>query len=212
MNTGIGDAINLAWKLAAVLGGRADETLLATYEPERIGFAQRLVATTDRVFSFVTAQGKVADVLRTRLAPSLLAGGLALEPVREYLFRTVSQIMANYRGMALSAGASGDVHGGDRLPWVADRAVDNYAPLRAIGWQVHVYGSAADELRATCATHGLPLHVFPWNTAHGAVGLERDALYLLRPDTYVALADRTADPATLTSYFSERGLRYAPRP
>jgi 2-polyprenyl-6-methoxyphenol hydroxylase-like FAD-dependent oxidoreductase len=210
MNTGIGDAINLAWKLAAVLGGRADEALLASYEAERIGFAQRLVATTDRVFSFVTAQGKVADVLRTRLAPSLLAGGLALEPVREYLFRTVSQIMVNYRGLALSAGSVGDVHGGDRLPWVPDGATDNYAPLAAIGWQVHVYGSAADTLRAACAGLGLPLHVFPWSAAQGEAGLEHDALYLLRPDTYIALADRAADPGTLTSYLSERRLRVAP--
>jgi hypothetical protein len=212
MNTGIGDAINLAWKLAAVLGGRAAEALLATYEAERIGFAQRLVATTDRVFSFVTAQGKVADVLRTRLAPSLLAGGLALEPVREYLFRTVSQVMVNYRGSALSAGTAGEVHGGDRLPWVADDATDNYAPLQSIGWQVHVYGSAADGLRAACAAHGLPLHVFPWSASHGVAGLERDALYLLRPDTYVALADSAADPGSLTRYFGERQLRAAPLP
>ena len=212
MNTGIGDAINLAWKLAAVLGGRADETLLATYEAERIGFAQRLVATTDRVFSFVSAQGRLADLVRTRLAPTLLAAGLALEPLREYLFRTVSQIMVNYRGMALSAGNAGDVHGGDRLPWVADGAGDNYAPLRVISWQVHVYGSAADELRAASAAHGLPLHVFPWNAALGAAGLERDALYLLRPDTYVALAEPAPDSGTLTSYFNKRGLRYATRP
>jgi 2-polyprenyl-6-methoxyphenol hydroxylase-like FAD-dependent oxidoreductase len=212
MNTGIGDAINLAWKLAAVLGGRADEALLATYEAERIGFAQRLVATTDRVFSFATAQGKVADVLRTRLAPSLLAGALALEPVREYLFRTVSQIMVNYRGTALSAGTAGEVHGGDRLPWVADGASDNYATLQAIGWQVHVYGSAAEELRVACAAHGLPLRLFPWSAAHGMAGLERDALYLLRPDTYVALADRAADPGTLSGYFGERQLRYVPAP
>ena len=30
MNTGIGDAVNLAWKLAAVLQGRADASLLET--------------------------------------------------------------------------------------------------------------------------------------------------------------------------------------
>jgi 2-polyprenyl-6-methoxyphenol hydroxylase-like FAD-dependent oxidoreductase len=50
MNTGIGDAINLAWKLAAVLAGRAPQTLLNSYEVERIAFARRLVATTDRAF------------------------------------------------------------------------------------------------------------------------------------------------------------------
>jgi 2-polyprenyl-6-methoxyphenol hydroxylase-like FAD-dependent oxidoreductase len=51
MNTGIGDAVNLAWKLAAVLAGRAPDSLLDSYETERIGFAKRLVATTDRAFS-----------------------------------------------------------------------------------------------------------------------------------------------------------------
>src|SRR6202047_4835641 len=53
MNTGIGDAVNLAWKLAAVLHGRAHASILDSYESERIGFARRLVATTDRVFTGV---------------------------------------------------------------------------------------------------------------------------------------------------------------
>ena len=57
MNTGIGDAVNLAWKLAAVLRGRAADALLDSYEPERIAFARRLVATTDRAFTFVTRDG-----------------------------------------------------------------------------------------------------------------------------------------------------------
>ncbi len=39
MNTGIGDAVNLAWKLAAVVGGRANRSILDTYEAERIAFA-----------------------------------------------------------------------------------------------------------------------------------------------------------------------------
>ena len=59
MNTGIGDAVNLAWKLAAVLRGRADASLLDSYEPERIAFARRLVATTDRGFTGVTSSGAI---------------------------------------------------------------------------------------------------------------------------------------------------------
>src|SRR4029453_6691752 len=55
MNTGIGDAVNLAWKLAAVLRRRADASILDSYEPERIGFARRLVATTDQAFAGVTS-------------------------------------------------------------------------------------------------------------------------------------------------------------
>src|ERR1700724_2959031 len=98
MNTGIGDAINLAWKLAAVLDGRAPDRLLDSYEAERIGFARRLVATTDRIFSFATAEGPIADIMRTRVAPVLIPVAASFERVRNYLFRTVSQIMGNYRG------------------------------------------------------------------------------------------------------------------
>jgi len=115
--------------------------------------------------------------------------------------------MVNYRGSALSAGAAGDVHGGDRLPWVAQVAGDNYASLAAITWQVHVYGRASERLREACAKHALPLESFPWSAAHAAAGLERDALYLLRPDSYVALADGAADPGALARYFRERALR-----
>jgi len=45
MNTGIGDAINLAWKLATVLAGHAPDKLLDSYEAERIGFARRWATT-----------------------------------------------------------------------------------------------------------------------------------------------------------------------
>jgi 2-polyprenyl-6-methoxyphenol hydroxylase-like FAD-dependent oxidoreductase len=209
MNTGIGDAINLAWKLAAVLKGQAPESLLDSYEAERIGFARRLVATTDRVFSFTTADGPIADIVRTRIAPVLLPMAMSFRAAREFLFRTVSQIMINYRGGPLSAGVAGRVQGGDRLPWVAADGVDNFASTAAIAWQVHVYGSAGAELSTWCAERGLPLHVFAWKPAHEAAGLARNALYLLRPDTYVALAEPSGAPAALDAYFAERRIRFA---
>src|ERR1700681_597645 len=132
MNTGIGDAINLAWKHAAVLRGRARDGLLDSYETERIGFARRLVATTDRVFSFATGEGRIADLLRTRIAPLLIPRAAAFSAVREYLFRTVSQVMLNYRGGPLSRGTAGHVQGGDRLPWVRIDDADNFASLAGL--------------------------------------------------------------------------------
>ena len=151
MNTGIGDAINLAWKIAAVLADRSPDRLLDSYEDERIGFARRLVATTDRAFSFVTAGGPIANVVRTRIAPLLITKVTEFETAREFIFRTVSQISQNYRGGPLSVGSAGHVHGGDRLPWVSIEGRDNYASLAAITWQVHVYGLASTELAAWCA-------------------------------------------------------------
>jgi 2-polyprenyl-6-methoxyphenol hydroxylase-like FAD-dependent oxidoreductase len=211
MNTGIGDAINLAWKLAAVLGARAPDSLLDSYEGERIGFARRLVATTDRAFSFATAEGPVADVLRTRVAPLLIPAVAKLETAREYLFRTVAQLTLNYRGGPLSVGKAGRVHGGDRLPWASSDAQDNYATLADIGWQVHVYGSAFPELTTWCAAKNVPLHTFGWRSEHEAAGLTRDALYLLRPDSYVALADSSGSPEALERYGAERQLTLGSR-
>jgi 2-polyprenyl-6-methoxyphenol hydroxylase-like FAD-dependent oxidoreductase len=207
MNTGIGDAINLAWKLAMVLRGHAPDKLLDSYEAERIGFARRLVATTDRVFSFVTAEGRIADIVRTRIAPVLIPTAMAFEEAREYLFRTVSQITLNYRGGPLSVGAAGHVHGGDRLPWVFIDGKDNFELLAEMNWQVHLYGSASADLSAWCAGHGMPLHVFDWRSEHEAAGLARDAIYLLRPDTYVALADTSGTPDAIDRYCADRGIR-----
>jgi 2-polyprenyl-6-methoxyphenol hydroxylase-like FAD-dependent oxidoreductase len=212
MNTGIGDAINLAWKLAAVIAGRAPDSLLESYEAERIGFARRLVATTDRVFSFATADGWIADIMRTRVAPLLVPMAAAFGPVREFMFRTVSQIMLSYRGGPLSRGAAGHVHGGDRLPWVRIDDADNFATLAAMDWQVHVYGTANTELTAWCATHDVPLHIFGWRSEYEMAGLARDALYLLRPDSYVALADGSGAADVLARYFEDHGIRPAARP
>jgi 2-polyprenyl-6-methoxyphenol hydroxylase-like FAD-dependent oxidoreductase len=133
MNTGIGDAVNLAWKLAAALHGGAGDGLLATYEPERIGFARRLVATTDRVFTLVTRQGVAARIVRTRLVPLVAPLLFRLPPVRRFLFHTVSQIGVNYRNSPLSVGAAGAVRGGDRLPWAeTEPGKDNFAPLTSL--------------------------------------------------------------------------------
>jgi 2-polyprenyl-6-methoxyphenol hydroxylase-like FAD-dependent oxidoreductase len=208
MNTGIGDAFNLAWKLAAVLSGQASDSLLDSYEGERIGFARRLVATTDRMFSFATAEGRIADMMRTRVAPILLSTVAQFDMAREYIFRTISQITLNYRGGPLSHGAAGHVHGGDRLPWVSADGVDNYTTLTEINWQVHVYGTPSPALIAWCDARALPLHVFDWHAKHEAAGLARNALYLLRPDTYVALADPPATPAALDRYFADHQIRF----
>jgi hypothetical protein len=137
---------------------------------------------------------------------------VALGPVRDYLFRTVSQITLNYRGMPLSAGSAGHVHGGDRLPWVRGEDTDNFASLSAMIWQVHVYGTARPELAEWCAARNIELNVFPWQAQHETAGLARNALYLLRPDTYIALADASGTPKAVDRYCAERGLKLAAQP
>lgn len=206
MNTGIADAINLAWKLAAVLRGAAPDALLDSYEAERIVFARRLVATTDRAFSFATADGPLADLLRVRIAPIVVPAATSIPAVREFMFRTVSQITMNYRGGPLARGEAGKVRGGDRLPWAPAGGVDNFEPLKAIAWQVHVYGEAREALSTWAAERGVALHAFAWANAHEAAGLARDAAYLIRPDTYVGLADPAQSIEALDAYLAQTGI------
>ena len=207
MNTGIGDAVNLSWKLAAVIRGRAPSALLDTYEPERIAFARRLVATTDEGFTGVTSSSLPARVFRMDVVPAVLPALIRLTPVRRFLFRTVSQTGIQYRQSPLSEGCQGRVCGGDRLPWVPaeNGGRDNFAPLAAVDWQVHVYGDAPTGSERLCASRELPLHVFRWSRAASNAGFEQNGLYLVRPDGYVGLA--TKRPEAVAEYLDARQLR-----
>jgi 2-polyprenyl-6-methoxyphenol hydroxylase-like FAD-dependent oxidoreductase len=208
MNTGIGDAVNLSWKLASVLRGSRPD-LLDTYGVERMAFARRLVATTDRAFTIATKPGRVAAVVRTRVFPVVVGSLFRVAPVRRWLFHTVSQIGIQYRASAISVGRAGHVHGGDRLPWVQlnGHGADNFAPLRSLDWQVHVYGEADPQVSDACRRLGLTLNNFAWSPAARRAGLARDATYLVRPDGYVAMAAESDGATHLADYFETRGIR-----
>jgi hypothetical protein len=133
------------------------------------------------------------------------------------MFRTISQTAVNYRGSSLSEGRAGRVHGGDRLPWVKvpvnrvdGAAEDNFTPLTSLDWQVHLYGDAngdaAREIQAVCDGRKLPLHVFAWGLEMDRAGLQRNAVYLVRPDGYVAVADPEGGATAITSYLDARRL------
>jgi hypothetical protein len=204
MNTGIGDAVNLAWKLAAVLGGRADPVLLDSYEAERIPFARSLVRTTDRVFEAFVGRGLFSRTVRSVLLPFVLPLALRFSAARRAQFRLVSQVRIAYREGALSDGSAGGVHAGDRLPWV--EGADNFAPLRSLDWQVHVYGTATAALREFAEGATLPLHEWPWTPAARRAGLVRDALYLVRPDGHVGFARVAQAVEELRAYLDRFGI------
>jgi hypothetical protein len=127
----------------------------------------------------------------------------------------VAQLTLNYRGSPLSVGRAGKVRGGDRLPWLEVNGTgrDNFETFDGKRWQVQVYGSASDALQHWCTRYGVPLHVFSWREQYASAGVTRDALYLLRPDSYVALAIETTGAAegrseeVLSQYFVQRQLQ-----
>ena len=208
MNTGIGDAVNLSWKLAEVLHGRADRSLLDTYEAERIPFARSLIATTDRVFQFLVDDGKAAQAARVHVLPKMVATLAKFSGPRRLMFKTVSQTRISYRACDFNQGKAGAIFGGDRLPWITTAEGDNFAVLQSLAWQLHVYGDASSAVVEAAQQLGLQLHRFPWSEHAREAGVGRDAAYLVRPDGYVALALGNADQVReLTALIRRWGLQ-----
>ena len=71
MNTGIQDAINLAWKLDAVLGG-APGQLLDTYHQERHPVGRRALRTSGAMMRSITLSGRVSRAIRDHVGTWLL--------------------------------------------------------------------------------------------------------------------------------------------
>lgn len=211
MNTGLGDAANLAWKLAQVVHG-GPPALLGSYEPERRPFAVSLVNTTDRLFTGIVQNSPAARFFRLVALPTLAPRLFRARAVRRLLFLTVSQIRLHYPHSPLSVGRAGKVRGGDRLPWVRlpdgrsnpesrnPESRSNFDALRSLAWQVHAYGPPDPALLAWCARLELPLHVFPFGAAARKAGLKAQAAYVVRPDGYVGLVCPASDRAALDAY------------
>ncbi len=203
MNTGIGDAVNLAWKIAAIMQKRAAPFILDSYEFERMGFARQLIFSTDKVFQAVTNQGFLGKFARNFFFPHLIPRLLHFEKVKHFLFNTVSQIKINYRSSPLSKGAAGKIKGGDRLPWVKNKARDNFKSLQLIDWQIHIYGMANPDFKNSIKALGLNLNEYSWNGEAKKAGLEKNAVYLIRPDGYVAYANSIQDSKEMGNFLFE---------
>jgi 2-polyprenyl-6-methoxyphenol hydroxylase-like FAD-dependent oxidoreductase len=90
LNTGIQDAYNLGWKLAGVIRGEAD-TLLDTYEVERLPIAAAVLGLSNRLYQTRSIKFKRGNA--------------------------TNQLGLNYRNSPLSCGVTlGRLHPGDRMP------------------------------------------------------------------------------------------------
>jgi 2-polyprenyl-6-methoxyphenol hydroxylase-like FAD-dependent oxidoreductase len=115
MNTGIGDAENLAWKLALVISGRADTHLIDSYQAERRPVAEDVLETTSGLTQLMMGDGPLRRWVRDQVAVPLLN--------REWVNRLVtdksSQLQISYRHGPLGARTRLPLPGplpGDRLP------------------------------------------------------------------------------------------------
>jgi 2-polyprenyl-6-methoxyphenol hydroxylase-like FAD-dependent oxidoreductase len=136
MNTGIQDAVNLGWKLAAVLREGAPETLLDSYGAERRPNAAALLAFTEQMTGLATLTDPAAMTIRDEM---LAAAGRS-ETAPGFLARRLSQL-------DVTAGA------GRR---VAPREDEGWA--RELRWAlltpVHAAAAAEEAVRGTPVVTG----------------------------------------------------------
>jgi 2-polyprenyl-6-methoxyphenol hydroxylase-like FAD-dependent oxidoreductase len=218
MNTGLQDAYNLGWKLALVASGLADTPLLDSYEEERIPVAQALLSTTDRMFSLVISDSRMAGLFRTRVAPKMIALAMRLQRIRKLAFLTISQTGIRYPDSSLSENRPGlpdhAPRAGDRFPWLrlklsADSAPqDFYGKLDDTRFALIVIGQSAPPGGVPALDDLLRTHVVPSDPANDTelarVKIPRTAFYLLRPDGYIGLSGIHLETAAVTRYLADR--------
>jgi 3-(3-hydroxy-phenyl)propionate hydroxylase len=215
-NTGIADAENLAWKLAAVLKGRAAPALLETYHDERHEAARQNVMVTNRTARFLRPASATEKLFRDA------ALGLARQyPFARQLVNTGRMAIANpytnspaccegggqpLQNVALqwADGSAGTMN--DLLRWADGRlllllfgALD-LAALRRVRALAE---SAPLVALQVVGTRGEPLaveHVLdPESHLHGACHVFGHTWALVRPDAYVAATGENVDAALVNA-------------
>ena len=204
MNTGIQDAWNLAWKLALVVRGEASETLLESYEPERVPVARTILNGTDRGFSMQASPNPVARRLRYYLTP-LLPFFTNNRFAGAQLFKLVSQTWIGYRDSA-SVGGDYDqgkrAQPGDRAPHArfdaGARAGESiFALLRGVDHHLLLFPSdlvdgeaARERAEALLAGYQITTHVHLIDGAqrslYNGYGVHAPTALLVRPDGHIA--------------------------
>ncbi|MFJ4472765.1 SDR family oxidoreductase [Streptomyces sp. NPDC089424] len=202
LNLGLQDAVNLGWKLAATVRGRAPEGLLDTYHDERHAVGRRVLSNI-RAQARLLLGGPEVEALR-----SVIGELTSYERVRAHLAGTISGLDVR--------------HGTGDGPTLAGTRLPDAALLGATGPR-----STLDLLREarglllvlTDAPEPFARVARPWSGAVDTVAarpaeagaLPEAAALLVRPDGYLAWAGDTPEglDAALARWFTP-GPRTAP--
>lgn len=94
MCSGLRDAHNLSWKLAAILQGRAGDRLLETYEAERFPHARKMTRLSMALGQIVMARSRAVAFTRDTLFHTLQLAPEIMAFLREFKFKPTPRILA----------------------------------------------------------------------------------------------------------------------
>lgn len=190
MNTGMQDAINLAWKLAMVRQGAADSALLLSYSPERSAVGEMVLRNAGRMTEMATLTHPAAQGMRNLV----LRFALGLGPVRDRMALQMSEIDIAYGASPLSRAIA---HGGHGLAAGARLPPDAYAGTPP---------GSGDRPRFVLYTPGATdgddlIGRFPDLLEPQARPTpEAELLLIVRPDGYIGFCGRACDGAEAIAY------------
>jgi hypothetical protein len=171
MNTGIGDAMNLGWKLAAAVHGSGAEWLLDSYEAERHPVGADVLALTDALNQLVLGRSAIRRALRRLVIASIL---------RFPISRRLAAERLSGISIAYPRGSRGD-----------DRMVGRRMPdIECEGARLYEVMRSGRFVLATAA--GTDAIAVDWPGVDHVVHTDRTlpAAILVRPDGYIAWATR----------------------
>ncbi len=219
MNTGLQDAFNLGWKLAFVIRKRAKPELLQTYVTERTGISGKFARYADAVFQLVTNDSVAIRFLRSglmRIFFCLIFPWMGKRMIfRQMFFKSISQIMVNYRNSSLSEKASmgkfslGVPRSGDRFPSVEflnnGRMTNIFEKLDTTNFSLLVMANAQPyEFKNLAIRYHLTIETIPLlpenKDVYKILGIRKTGYYLVRPDMHIALRSATLDSSHLAGY------------
>ena len=181
MNTGIQDAFNLAWKLAMVSRGLGDEeTLLGSYSAERSPIAADVLKGAGIGTEVALMRGEFKQSIRNHIT-SFIFG---LSPVKKKMADVLTEVSIGYPRSPLNAGceyAGGGPKEGERVPIDVDNPCVGAGDTPRFALYANEGDGRGSALIAKYSDLLEPGLRAPF---------ERDGMWLVRPDGYVALATR----------------------
>ena len=187
MNTGMQDAVNLAWKLALVVQGHADGALLDSYSPERSSVGDEVLKAAERLTSVATLKNPIAQGVRNAVGRLLLG----LPRVTHGVADTMSEVAVHYPDSPLNGpGVRGLMHPGERVPPVAGQVPVGAGPAPRFA----MFADATPTLAALAKRFSdlVDPTIRP--------ALREGTISLIRPDGYLACA--AAQPEPIVAYLA----------
>ena len=207
-NSGVQDADNLAWKLAFVLAGRAPETLLDTYDAERVAAADENILHSTRSTDFITPKTEAAQAYRDAVLDLAARHAFARPLVNSgRLSRPTTYAGSPLNGAAGWPGGAEPGAPAPDAPVLQDGRADWLLRHLGDGFRLLVFGPPDPALVAALPAGVAALFVTGDDTPgalwdHAGLAAARfaappGAAVLLRPDQHVAARFATPEPAAI---------------